>query len=70
MDFFFTALIFREREREGKGGGEKERERETHTETEIKICLLFHLFVHSLVDFYIRPDWGSNPQPWHIGTML
>ena len=56
MDFFFNALIFRERER----GEEKERERERHTETEIKICLLFHLFVHSLVDFCMCPDQGLN----------
>ena len=32
--------------------------------------LLFYLFVRSLVDFYTCPAWGSNPQPWRIGTTL
>ena len=31
---------------------------------------LFHLFMHSLVDSCTCPDWGSNPQPWCIRTML
>ena len=39
---------------------ERERERE--------IDLLFHLSTHSLADSCVRPDWGWNPQPWHIGT--
>ena len=39
-------------------------------ERERNISLLFHLFMHSLVDSYRCPDWRSNPQPWHIGRML
>ena len=30
----------------------------------------FHLFVHSLVDFYTCSDWGLNSQPWYIRTIL
>ena len=32
--------------------------------------LLFHLFMHSLVDSCLCPDQGSNPQPWCIGMIL
>ena len=39
-------------------------------ERERSIDLLFHLFIHSLVDSCMCPDQGSNTQPWHIGTML
>ena len=39
-------------------------------EGERNINLLFHLFIHSLVDSCMSPNWGSNPQPWHIRTML
>ena len=42
------------------GGVERGRER--------NINLLFHLFVHSLVDSCIFPDWGLSLQPWLIGT--
>ena len=38
------------------------RERETD--------LLLHLFIHSLVDSWMCPDWDSNPQPWQIGMMV
>ena len=42
-----------------------ERERERNTD------LLFHLFMHSLVDSCMcLPDWGSYLQPWHMGTTL
>ena len=34
------------------------------------IDLLFHLFMHSLVDSCMCPDRGSNTQPWHTGMML
>ena len=32
------------------------------------IDLLFHLFMHSPVASCMCSDWGSNPQPWFIGT--
>ena len=32
--------------------------------------LLFHLFVHSLLDSCMYPDWRLNPQPWCIRTTL
>ena len=51
----FLKIDFRE-----EGGGEREKNTD----------LLFHLFMHSLVDSYMCPDQGSNPQPWYIGTML
>ena len=28
-----------------------------------------NLFMHLLVASCMCPDWGSNMQPWHIGTM-
>lgn len=28
--------------------------------------LLFHSFIHSLVDSSVFLDWGSNPEPWRI----
>ena len=31
------------------------------------VNVLFHLFMHSLADSCVCPDWGSNPQPWCIG---
>ena len=34
------------------------------------IDLLFHLFMHSLVDSGMCPDQGLNSQPWCIGMML
>ena len=39
-------------------------------ERERNINLLFHLLMHSLVDFCMCPDWGLNLQPWCIGMML
>ena len=30
--------------------------------------MLFHLFMHSLVDSCMCPDYSSNLQPWRIGT--
>ena len=38
-------------------------------EGEMSICFS-HLFMHSLVDSCVCPDWRSDPRPWHIGTML
>ena len=32
--------------------------------------MLVHILKHSLVDSYMCPDRGSNPQPWRIGTLL
>ena len=37
---------------------------------ERNIYLLLHLFMHSIVDSYMCPDWGWNPQTWCIGTTL
>lgn len=57
-DLFF--FYFRENEegREGMAGwGNRER----------NIHFLFHFFMHSLVDFSMCPDRGSNRQPWYIG---
>ena len=53
--FFNFFIDFRGKEvREGEGERERwGRERE--------INLLFHLFMHSLVDSCISPDQGSNP---------
>ena len=55
---FFNLLIL-ERERKRKG---RQRER--------NLDLLFHLFMHLLVDSFMCPDQGSNLQPWCIWTML
>ena len=54
------------------GGGERESEREKERKKEYEKMngLLFHLFMHSLVDSYMCPDQGLNLQHWHIGTML
>ena len=53
----------------GREGGD-ERENETDRQTDIDIDSLFPLFVHSLVDSCLCPDWGSNPQPWCIGRVV
>ena len=45
---------------EGKGGREGKR----------NIDLLFHIFVHSLVNFYMCPHQGSTLKLWLMGTML
>ena len=50
-------IDFRERGRKGEGG-------------ERNVDLLFYFFMHSLVDAYMCPDRGSNPQPWRIRTTL
>ena len=35
------------------------------------VCIhWFYSLMHSLVDSCMCPDWGSNSQPWHMGTML
>ena len=39
-------------------------------ERERNIDLLFHLFMHSLVESCTCPDRELNLQPWHIGTTL
>ena len=54
---FFKIVFIDFREEEGK-----ERKKD--------IDLLFHLFMQSLVDFYMCPDWGLNSQPWHSRTTL
>ena len=45
-------------------------EREEGKGRERNIDLLFHLFMHSLVDSRMCLDQGSNPQPWRIWMML
>ena len=42
---------------------ERGRDRETERERERERDLLFHLFLHSLVDSCMCPDQGLNPQP-------
>lgn len=42
----------------------KERERQER-EREGNVDLLFHLFMHSLGEVSMCPDWGSNLQPLH-----
>ena len=56
QSFKFFYLLIWERERKG------ERER--------NLDLLFHSFMHLLVDSCRCPDWGSNLQTWLIGMML
>lgn len=34
------------------------------------IDLLLHIFMHSLIDSFMCPDLGWNPQPWRSGTRL
>ena len=58
LNYFWTLLFSEKKRAEGGGGRETERE----------IC--WHLSMHSLVAFCMCPDWGSNPQPWCIQTML
>ena len=45
---------------------EKERGRERERETDF----LFHLFMHSLVDYCMCPGQASNLQPWCIRRTL
>ena len=40
---------------------QRETGREKNTE------LLLHFFMHSLVDSFMCPDQGLNPQPWNMG---
>ena len=70
--FFFNLLIL-EREEKGEEGRERERERKKERGRERRernIKLLFCLFIHSLVDFCMCPNWGWNLRPWHIWTSL
>ena len=39
-------------------------------EEEREINLLFHLFMHSLVDSCMCPDWRLNLKSWHTGMAL
>ena len=55
----YLFLLILERE---EGGGREERER--------GINMLFHLFMNSLVDSCMCPDWVSDSQPWHMGMTL
>ena len=50
------------RDREGEGGRERER-------WERYQFVLFHIFMHSLVDSCMCPD-GIKSQPWRIGMTL
>ena len=47
-----------------------ERERAEGSKRQRNIDLLFHLFMHLLVDSCMCPDRGLNPQPWCTGTVL
>ena len=49
---------------ESEEGCQGERERD------IDSNLLFHLFMHLLVDSYMCPDQGLNLRPWHIGMVF
>ena len=66
FNFFFLFIDLKGREwrrrEEGEGEGERERERE--------INLFFHLFIYSLVNSCMCPDWGLNLQPCCIGIIL
>lgn len=57
----FKKKLILEKE-EGLGVGRK---REKHRETD-RYRLVVPLFMHSLVDSWMCPDWGLNPQPWRI----
>ena len=43
---------------------------ERKSERERNIDLLIHSLIHLLVDSYMCPAQGSNPQTWYIGMML
>ena len=45
-------------------------ERERGWERERNIEMLFHSFIHLFVGSHMCPDWGLNPQPWHIRPMF
>ena len=62
IDYLFV-IFFVDFFREGEEGGRE-------IEKERKINLLFHLFMHSLVDSCMCPDQRSSPQPWHLGMIL
>ena len=57
--YLFIHLFISKRE---EGGRERKKER--------RIDLLFHLFMHSLVDPCMRPGWASTLQPWCAGMTL
>ena len=46
------------------------RKREEERKKERNINWLSHLFMHSLVNSCMCPNWESNLKPWHIGTMF
>lgn len=46
------------------------REERRGKKRERNINLLFYLLMHSLVDSYMHPERGSNPQTWYIRMML
>ena len=52
---------------EGEKGRGREKWRQREREIEKNTELLFHLFMHSLVDSCVCPDWGSDMQPRLIG---
>ena len=62
QELYFTSLKFFYLLILERGEGERERDR--------NINLLFHLFMNSLVAPCMCPDWGWNPQPWHMGLMF
>ena len=65
LAYFFKLVLKREE------GGKREKKGARGVEgREGNINLFFHLFVHSSVASWMCPDWGSNLQTWHIGTML
>ena len=51
-------------------GGGRKRERIIRRGRERNIDLLFHLFIHSLVDSCMCPDQELNLQPWYIQMTL
>ena len=54
--------------REGRGGkGEREGGGGMKRGGKRNMDVLFHLFIHSLVDSCTCPDQGLNLQPWHMG---
>ena len=57
--FELLFIDFRDRGRTER----RERERERHR-------LVFHLFMHTLVDSCVCPDWGPNMPSWTIGKTL
>ena len=46
-----------------RGKGKRERREQKRREAKQSIDLLFHLFMHSLVDSLMCLDWTSNQKP-------